>query len=336
MKRQTFKLVWESIHEHYQEFIVYFLTIFFALLIAFLMNINLQFIILLLQVSSVFCVLFWLVEISHTYKKLKWFSNNFQNISGHPEYLSTIKTSSTLEKNYQKIIKDLIYQKEQLTKNYENSKNEQEEYFTLWQHQIKTPLSALRLMSETQENVKAENIRNQTLQIQRYLEMSLQYNRLSSINQDLKFEKINLSNLIREVVNGQAFFILQKNLKISFPTVNTSVISDYKWLFFSIDQVLFNAIKYTPEGDSINLNVQKNIQHSVTLSVTDNGIGISSDDLPRIFERGYTGYTGRQQLNSTGLGLYLTKKTTDTLNIKLTVSSEKGAGTTVIFTFLQI
>lgn len=300
------------------------------------MNINLQFIILLLQVSGLFCILFWLVEISRTYKRLKWFSNSLQNISTHSGYLGTTKTSSALEKNYQKIIEHLIHQKEQLTQDYENSKNEQEEYFTLWQHQIKTPLSALRLMTETKENIKAEDIRNQTLQIQRYLEMSLQYNRLSSINQDLKFEKINLSNLVREVVKGQAFFILQKHLKIDFPNADIFVISDYKWLFFSIDQVLFNAIKYTSEGGRINLNIQKNIQHLVTFSITDDGIGISSDDLPRIFERGYTGYTGRQQLHSTGLGLYLAKKTTDTLNIKLAVSSEKGDGTTVIFTFLQI
>ena len=228
---------------------------------------------------------------------------------------------------YQKIIERLHNEVEKL-KIEDNKKMEDlADYYSMWIHQIKTPIAALNFLLDNEEtDVKA--FRQELFKIERYVEMVLTYIRLGSETSDYVITSINLDEVVRENIKKYATLFINKKIKLNYVSHETYVISDKKWLGFAFEQLLSNAIKYTKSGGEISINISES-----KLIIEDNGIGIYEEDLPRIFEQSFTGLNGRYEKKSSGLGLYLCKKTLDKLQHKIEITSEVNKGTKVIVSF---
>ena len=228
---------------------------------------------------------------------------------------------------YQKIIERLHNEVEKL-KIEDNKKMEGlADYYSMWIHQIKTPIAAINFLLDNEEiDVKA--FRQELFKIERYVEMVLTYIRLGSETSDYVITSINLDEVVRENIKKYATLFINKKIKLNYVSHETYVISDKKWLGFAFEQLLSNAIKYTKSGGEISINISES-----ELVIEDNGIGIYEEDLPRIFEQSFTGLNGRYEKKSSGLGLYLCKKTLDKLQHKIEITSEVNKGTKVIVSF---
>lgn len=228
---------------------------------------------------------------------------------------------------YQKIIERLHNEVERL-KIEDNKKMEDlADYYSMWIHQIKTPIAAMNFLLDNEEtDVKV--FKQELFKIERYVEMVLTYIRLGSETSDYVITSIDLDEVVRENIKKYATLFINKKLKLNYVSHETYVISDKKWLGFAFEQLLSNAIKYTKSGGEISINISES-----ELIIEDNGIGIYEEDLPRIFEQSFTGLNGRYEKKSSGLGLYLCKKTLDKLQHKIEITSEVNKGTKVIVSF---
>lgn len=200
------------------------------------------------------------------------------------------------------------------------------DYFTLWAHQIKTPIAAMRLLLQTSDSPENDELEEQLFKIEQYVEMVLQYIRSDNISSDLEIKSYDLGGIVRAAVKKYRKQFLRKKTKIVVGNIDCKVLTDEKWLSFVIEQLISNALKYTSEGE-INIYLDENT--AKTLVIADNGIGIRPEDLPRIFEKGFTGFNGREDKKSTGIGLFLCKKILTKLSHTITVTSEVGKGTAV-------
>lgn len=201
-----------------------------------------------------------------------------------------------------------------------------QEYYTLWVHQIKTPISALRLVLESGEADKAVLLR-ELFSIERYADLALQYARLSGIASDIVIEDLDLDAIVRDSVKKYALLFIYKKLSVDLHDLSVTVRSDLKWLRFIIEQLVSNAVKYTESGGA------EIFFEDGALVVRDTGIGIRPEDVPRLFEKGYTGFNGRMDNRASGIGLYLSKKAADALAIRIGVDSAMGAGTSMRLVF---
>lgn len=228
---------------------------------------------------------------------------------------------------YQKIIERLNNEVEKL-KIEDNKKMEGlVDYYSMWIHQIKTPIAAINFLLDNEEiDVKA--FRQELFKIERYVEMVLTYIRLGSETSDYVITSIDLDEVVRENIKKYATLFINKKIKLNYVSHETYVISDKKWFGFAFEQLLSNAIKYTKSGGEISINISES-----ELIIEDNGIGIYEEDLPRIFEQSFTGLNGRYEKKSSGLGLYLCKKTLDKLQHKIEIISEVNKGTKVKVSF---
>lgn len=220
----------------------------------------------------------------------------------------------------------------------ENQKNQTEEgckrytdlmdYYTLWVHQIKTPIAASQLLVQdvTDRNIRSL-LEQEIFKIDAYTHLVLQYLRLENFHDDLQLKQVALEQLVKEVVRKYSLFFIQKGLTINLDDLDVKVISDEKWLLVIIEQILSNSLKYTKSG-GIEIYFKDN-----TLYLKDSGIGIKDSDILRVFERGFSGYNGRLTQQSSGLGLYLSKKIADQLGHDISISSQVGQGTTVSIHF---
>lgn len=202
------------------------------------------------------------------------------------------------------------------------------DYYTLWVHQIKTPIAASQLLVQdvTDRNIKSL-LEQEIFKIDAYTHLVLQYLRLENFHDDLQLKQVALEHLVKEVVRKYSLFFIQKGLTINLDDLDVKVISDEKWLLIIIEQVLSNSLKYTKSG-GIEVYFKDN-----TLYLKDSGIGIKDSDILRVFERGFSGYNGRLTQQSSGLGLYLSKKIADQLGHDISISSQVGQGTTVSIHF---
>ncbi|WP_418614414.1 sensor histidine kinase [Streptococcus vestibularis] len=220
----------------------------------------------------------------------------------------------------------------------ENQKNQTEEgckrytdlmdYYTLWVHQIKTPIAASQLLVQdvTDRNIRSL-LEQEIFKIDAYTHLVLQYLRLENFHDDLQLKQVALEQLVKEVVRKYRLFFIQKGLTINLDDLDVKVISDEKWLLVIIEQILSNSLKYTKSG-GIEVYFKDN-----TLYLKDSGIGIKDSDILRVFERGFSGYNGRLTQQSSGLGLYLSKKIADQLGHDISISSQVGQGTIVSIHF---
>lgn len=205
---------------------------------------------------------------------------------------------------------------------------EMTDYYTMWAHQIKTPIFALRLLLQENPTENKEAL-TELFKIEQYVEMVLGYLRTEDMSSDLKLSRCELDPIIREQIHKYAGIFVSKKLSLTYEGIAESILTDEKWLGFVIGQILSNALKYTRTG-GIRISLKEN-----TLIIEDTGIGIREEDLPRIFEKGYTGVNGRENNRATGIGLYLSKKIMKRLGHRIYVTSEEGKGTKVFLEFSQ-
>lgn len=197
------------------------------------------------------------------------------------------------------------------------------DYYTAWVHQIKTPIAAMRLTLQPDDTHNARRLMSQLLRIEQYVDMVLMYLRLDEGTSDYVIRACDLDGIIRQSLRKFAGEFIDRKLTLHYEPLHLSVVTDEKWLGFVVEQVLSNALKYTPEGGSITIDAEA----PATLCIRDTGIGITAEDLPRIFDRGYTGRNGRTYWQASGIGLYLCHRICRDLGHTITASSAAGEGT---------
>lgn len=241
---------------------------------------------------------------------------------------ASAQAQTPLEKLLQERVEELEYeQKNQLLVEQEKY-NDLLDYYTLWVHQVKTPIAASSLLiGDLQDKEAKSQLEQELFKIESYVHLVLQYLRLESFHDDLVLKQENLADLVREVVKKYALFFIQQGLSLNLHDLDHTIVTDKKWFLVILEQVLSNSLKYTKEG-SIEIYFQEG-----SLYIKDTGLGIQNADLLRVFERGFSGYNGRLTQQSSGLGLYLSKKIADQLGHKIAIDSQVGQGTTVSIAF---
>lgn len=224
-----------------------------------------------------------------------------------------------LEEDYQALCQALASERAALALEDRNRMQDMTDYYTLWAHQIKTPIAAMRLLLQEEPQPELEG---ELLKIEQYVEMVLGYLRLGSESTDYVFRDCGLDALLRQSVRKYARLFILKKISLDFRETGKTVLTDEKWLSFVIEQLLSNAVKYTPEGGRVRIYGDGD-----TLVIADSGIGIRPEDLPRVFEKGFTGFNGREDKKSTGIGLYLCRQVMDRLGHDLSIASRPGQGT---------
>lgn len=198
------------------------------------------------------------------------------------------------------------------------------DYYTVWVHQIKTPIASMRLTLQNEESALSRVLMSDLMRIEQYVDMVLTFLRLDSDSTDYVFKEYELDRIVRNAVRKFSSEFITRKLTLSYDTINTNVVTDEKWLSFVIEQVLSNALKYTHSG-----GISITLVGNATLCIRDTGIGIAAEDMPRIFENGYTGYNGRQDKRASGIGLYLCRRICDKLGYKISAESFLDEGTAV-------
>lgn len=220
------------------------------------------------------------------------------------------------------------------------------DYYSMWVHQIKTPISAMKLLleaeredlgllicdEEQQASLKelSDNVasfEDELFRIEEYVSMALQYQRVSSTENDFVLEKVSVDGVIRDTIKKYAKIMIRRHIGINYSGTGQEVYTDGKWLAFMLEQILSNAIKYTPQGFVTIETAEEKDRFFITIK--DTGIGIKAEDLPRVFEKGYTGYNGHADKKATGIGLYLCRQMADKLGHTIRMESEIGKGTKV-------
>lgn len=255
------------------------------------------------------------------------FRREWSQLQGDVTLLAADQISDPLGQVYFQKIQMLQQALRQNHDTYRDQEQETVDTLQLWTHQIKTPLTALDLLLQV-EPVNASDARLEVGKINRYLTVMLNYLKLTTLNTDLVLTELPLKPLVNETVRDLAKLFIAKDLTVTVETLPT-VVSDSQWLRFIFEQLLTNAIKYTPHG-SIRIYAKGD-----AVLVADTGIGILPEDLPRIFEQGYSGYNGRANQKASGLGLFLSRQIAQKLGLHLTVSSKVGVGSTFVIHFPQ-
>lgn len=228
------------------------------------------------------------------------------------------------EEDYTELIEALMNDKRSIISENDKNKRDMLDYYTLWAHQIKTPISAMRLLLQTDDILDKDMISNELFNIEQYVEMVLSYIRSDDSSNDFVFRKYNADSIVRQAVRKYAPLFIRKKLTMDYRELGLDVVTDEKWLLFAIEQIISNSLKYTSKGG---VSVYSSDGRSVTIE--DSGIGISEEDLPRVCEKGFTGFNGRSNKKSTGLGLYLCKRILNKLGHTIKIESEEGKGTRI-------
>ena len=244
-------------------------------------------------------------------------------------YMVYLVFMAFLNKKEEKL-KNQIQELEEANLNLRNDflakEKELQEYFLIWIHQIKTPITAGKLICDGDiENENVKNIKKELIYIEDYTNMALSYLKMANHNTDMDISLVNLDDIINPLIKKYAILFISNNIKLKYKKLNVKVITDSKWCMVVIEQLLSNAIKYTKNGIvSITFSEKENY-----LEIKDSGIGIKDSDLPKIFDKGYSGFNGRQNQKSTGIGLFLVKQILDKLGQKVKLESKLGEGTSV-------
>ena len=253
------------------------------------------------------------------------------------------------ERFQQEIMQQLNQMRIDVENASQKSSEDMTDYYTMWAHQIKTPIFALRLLLQESTEENKEKL-SELFKIEQYVEMVLGYLRTEDMSSDLKLSRCSLDRIIRDQIHKYAGIFVSKKLTLTYESISQDVLTDEKWLGFVIGQILSNALKYTRTGgiriylekklsldtDDVSISIGNddcNKVENLTLVIEDTGIGIRAEDIPRIFEKGYTGVNGRDDNRATGIGLYLSNKIMRKLGHRLYITSTEGKGTKVFLEF---
>ena len=228
------------------------------------------------------------------------------------------------EEAWQALILSLCRSRETLLEKAAGDYGDLMDYYTLWAHQIKTPIAAMRLQLQNADSPEARSLLRELGRIERYVEMVLTYLRLDGDSTDYVIRECGLDDVLRPALKKFAGEFIGRKLSLDYEPTGARVLTDEKWLGFVVEQLLSNALKYTLSG-----TITVALEAPAVLVIRDTGIGIAPEDLPRIFQRGYTGLRGREDRQASGIGLYLCRRICHNLGHTITAESVPGEGTTV-------
>lgn len=234
------------------------------------------------------------------------------------------EAGSVLEQDHRQILTLLQAEHCAEQTRFERRYAEMSDYYTVWAHQIKTPIASMRLRLQREDSALARSLSSDLNRIEQYVEMVLAFLRLDAKTTDYVFRSCDLDGIVRQAVKKFSAEFIGRKLRLEYQPLDTTVITDEKWLTFVVEQVLSNALKYTPSG-----SIRIALKPEKILCIQDTGIGIAPEDLPRIFEKGYTGYNGRTDKRASGIGLYLCKRICDALGHTITAYSIPDEGTAI-------
>ena len=214
----------------------------------------------------------------------------------------------------------------------EDEQNDYRDYIESWVHEIKAPITAIALNCENNRDERSRYLLVENRKVENYVDMALYYARMDAVYKDYMIAETNLQEVAQQVLLQNKYYLIQSHVKAEVACPDT-VYSDKKWIAFILNQLIQNSVKYgRSEGTHIQI-VTKKTKSGVLLRVKDDGIGIPKEEIPRIFEKGFTGTNGRNRERSTGMGLYLCRKLCDKLNIEIRAESAEGKGTEIILMF---
>ena len=229
---------------------------------------------------------------------------------------------------YQKLsdVKDdnerLVNENKTLKSEMLNQKDDLNAYFLMWLHQIKTPMTVSKLLLEKPDDTTNTKLKMQLMYIEQYINMAMNYLKMIDHSTDMDITEVNLDDIIKNLLKKYSLLFIHNHISLEYQSNVTHVVSDSQWLTILIEQILSNALKYTENGK---IAIQY-LEDKHALEIRDTGIGIRSEDIPKIFDRGYSGFNGRMNEKSSGLGLYLARKISERLNIQIEVESKLSKG----------
>ncbi len=234
------------------------------------------------------------------------------------------------EEDYQEILRALQREAAEIDAAASSRYRDLVEYYTVWVHQIKTPITSMKLSLEKEDTAAARKLSSDLFQIEQYVEMVLAYLRLDAEGSDYLFREQPLDGIVEQSLSRFAGEFIARGIRLNYTPTEEKVVTDEKWLSFVLEQLLSNALKYTRAGE-----IRIFLSEPKVLCIADTGIGIAASDLPRVFEKGYTGVNGRSDKRASGIGLYLCKKICESLGIDIRISSRLGEGTSVFLNLAQ-
>ena len=306
---------------------------------------NRKVVIALAVYTVVFALIFWLYRLPLgavgyaalvcLFLLLVWFAGDYPRFAVRLRLLRRLEQEITLsteqlpepdgalEAQYQALVRALDADRRAQMTRSQRSYQDLVEYYTVWAHQIKTPIAAMRLLLQEEENGQSRELQSELFKIEQYVEMVLSYLRLESSVSDFVIGRHDLDAMVRQAVRKYAPQFIRKKIALECGNLTCRVLTDEKWLVFVLEQLLSNAVKYTPHRGRVRIFLKP----PAVLVIEDSGIGIAREDLPRVFEKGFTGYNGRADKKATGIGLYLSKRILDKLCHSIRLESEPGQGT---------
>lgn len=232
--------------------------------------------------------------------------------------------ATAAEQDLREIVSALQAYLHQSTTEWEQREQTALDFYSTWVHQIKTPIAVMQMLLQREDTKESRALLMELFRIEQYVEMVLSYLRLDSQSSDFVIQTYDIDTVLRGVIRKFAPQFIEKKLTLSYENVHLNVLTDEKWFSFLLEQIFSNSIKYTKTG-----GIVVEVTPNGLLKISDTGMGIAPEDLPRIFEKGFTGYNGRSDKKATGLGLYLCKETADRLGHSIWVESKVNQGTTV-------
>ena len=229
-----------------------------------------------------------------------------------------------IENDLNGLILKLWEEKKQLSDKMNEKYSDMKDYYAMWAHQIKTPVAAMRLILDDEDSDRSRELSEYLQRIEQYADMVMCYIRLESPSGDYVIKKYPLDDMIKQSVKKFSRQFIRKRIRLIYTPAESMVLTDEKWLVFVLEQIISNGLKYTKSG-----SIEIYEEAPCVLCIRDTGTGISSEDLPNIFNQGYTGYNGRTDKRASGIGLYLCKRICSRLGHDISAQSELGKGTVI-------
>ena len=283
-----------------------------------------------LMIISIY-LLGWAIYSYYEYHRKKSFYNHLLNTldSLDQKYLVDglmLETTNKEEELFQEVLRIIDKSMNDHISTYKNTLDDYRDFIDLWIHEIKIPLSTLRLMDENGNHSMAEELDR----LDNDIEQVMFYIKSGSVEKDYLIKKVSLETMVNDVIRDNRHAFITHHIQPSLSHLDYTVRSDPKWLSYIIKQVISNSLKYSPENSTIDIYATEET-NAITLTIEDHGIGVSARDLPRVFEKGFTGENGRTEYQSSGLGLYLCAKLCKSLHHEITMTCH--GSTKVIITF---
>ncbi|MDZ5254051.1 sensor histidine kinase [Clostridium sp. LIBA-8841] len=308
----------------------------FIVLLGFLITIDVNFIIIIF----VFCIWFLplisyvvleFIKSKSYYDEINSVLENLDKKYLLPEIIKKANFIHAEKVNY--ILREISRDMHENVKYHKEMQEDYREYIETWVHEIKTPIASSKLIIANNENEVTNKIDFQIHRVEGFVDQVLYYSRSNNVSKDYIIKKVNLDDLVRNVVKRNYRDFIYKKIKIDIKDINEVVYSDGKWVEFILNQIIANSIKYSSNREpEISIYATKT-SNSVMLTIEDNGVGIVDKDINRVFDKGFTGENGRRFSKSTGMGLYICKKLCSKLGLKISIDSEISKGTKVTLTF---